>query len=70
MTWTARYENEAGTQFMDISIADCEPSFDPKTGEKITEEDHVLALAERQNQKFAESYDREPYILISHKKLT
>lgn len=69
MTWAVRYENAAGTQFMDMQIADCDVTFDPQTGEKITEEDHVLELAERQNQKFAASYEREPYILISHKKL-
>lgn len=70
MTWAVRYENVAGTQFMDIQVADQDSSFDPKTGEKVTEKDHVLALAERQNQKFAESYDRDPYQLVSCKKVT
>lgn len=69
MTWRVRYENLAGSQYMDIDVVDCEATFDPATGVKITEEDHVLALAERQNQKFAESYEREPYILISCNKL-
>jgi len=70
VTWKIRYKNISGSQYMDMIIGDQEPSFDPKTGEEITEEDHVLAIAERQNHKFAESYEREPYILVSCKKVT
>ena len=63
MTWKVRLENELGTQHMDITIGDQEESYDPTTGEKITERTKVLEIAKRQNEKFSKHYDRDPYVL-------
>ena len=63
MTWKVRLENEMGTQYMDITIGDQEESYDPTTGEKISEKQKVLDIAKRQNERFSESYGRDPYVL-------
>jgi len=70
MTWKVILENEYGTQFMDITIGDQEESYDPTTGEKITEKQKVLEIAKRQNEKFSKYYERDPYKLKSITKIS
>jgi hypothetical protein len=56
MPWVARLENADRTQYMIVQIQTCP-------------EKEARRLAERQNLKFAEAYDRDPYTLVSLEKV-